>query len=119
MKNTLMIKKNKMLKYVLKKGRYYISKYVVVHYINNESKEKNYLAICVSKKNGISVHRNKLKRWARECYKNEEKSLKKGKDIIILYRKTTTIENIDFNVIKQDIIKCFKELDLYEIKENN
>ncbi len=115
MNYTLTIKKNRILKCILKKGKYFASKYIVVHYMNNsEDISKNFLGICVSKKNGISVHRNKLKRWAREIYKNEEQFLKRGKSIIILFKKTTTINNVDFYIIKNDIVKCFKELDLYE-----
>lgn len=115
MKNTLMIKKNKTLKYVLKKGNYHISKYVVVHSILSKT-NNNFFAICVSKKNGKSVDRNKLKRWAREIYKNEESKLKLGISVVILYRKTTTIKNLNYDIINNDIVKCFKELDLYEME---
>ncbi len=115
MKNTYRIKKTQVLKYILKKGVYNTQKYLVIHYTKNDINPKfNHLAVCVSKKNGNSVERNKLKRWAREVYKTEESKLKKGYNIVILYKKTTTIENLDFNIIKNDIMNCFKELKLYE-----
>ena len=116
MKNTYSIKKNSTLKYVLKKGKYCNSKHIVIHFTEN-SFDKNLLGICVSKKNGNSVQRNKMKRWAREVYKIEEQYLKKGINIIILYKKETIIDKIDFNIVKDEVIKCLKELNLYE--ENN
>ena len=104
MKFTLIIKKKRTFKYILKKGRYVIKK----------NKNINFFAVCVSKKNGNSVQRNKLKRWGREAYKLEEDKLKKGYNILIIYKKTTTIKNLDFNVIHNEIINSFKELNLYE-----
>lgn len=117
MKFTLSIKKNITFKYVLKNGKYAKAKYVVLHCMTTKYKnEKNFLGICVSKKNGNSVVRNKLKRWAREIYKEEELKLKKGQNLIILYKKYVTIDILDYDKIKQDILKCLKELNLYEKK---
>ena len=79
MKSTLIIKNNSVFRYILKKGRYAKGKNIVVH-ICSQKKERNNdnlinnLGICVSKKNGNSVARNKLKRWVRESYKNEEEN---------------------------------------------
>ena len=119
MKNTYIIKKNNDLKYVLKRGNYFISKYVVIHCNKNNNKDlKNYFAVCVSKKNGISVHRNKLKRWAREAYKFEENKIKKGYNIVILYKKTTKLKDLSFDIIYKDIKRGFKEINLYDNNEN-
>lgn len=115
MKYTFKIKKNRDLKYILKKGKYFASKYLVVHFINNKlENNKNGFAVCVSKKNGNSVHRNKMKRWAREVYKEEEEKLIKGINILILFKKTTSIDILDYNIVKNNVIKCFEELKLYE-----
>ena len=82
MKYTLRIKKNKVFKYIFKKGEYAKGKYVVVHSCKTKMADEvedsmNFFAVCVSKKNGNSVQRNRLKRIAREVYKQEEKFLKK------------------------------------------
>lgn len=119
MKLTLRIKKNNVFRYILKNGKYIRGKYVVVHVLNkkvikDQQKDKNYLGICVSKKNGNSVNRNKLKRWVREIYKNEELKLKKNYSIIVLFKKNCTFEKVSYNIVLDDILKCFKEVGLYE-----
>ena len=119
MKNTLRIKKNKVFKYVFKKGEFSKGKFIVVHICKTKKaieKESNinFFAVCVSKKNGNSVERNRLKRIAREVYKQEEDKIKKGYNIIITYKKETNLQNSDYYTIKNDIINTFKDLDLYE-----
>ena len=119
MRATLKIKKNNVFRYILKKGKYVKGKYIVVHISDKKVIKKqlsniNYLGICVSKKNGNSVNRNKLKRWVREAYKLEEIKLKKNFCIIILLKKNTTVQSANFSVIRGDMQNCFRELDLYE-----
>lgn len=116
MKYTLRIKKNKIIKYVLKKGEYAYSKYIAIHCLktNFKYKDSNFFCVCVSKKNGNSVQRNKLKRWAREVYKEEELNIKRGYNIIFLYKKNVTINDVNFFKIKEEFIKCLKELGIYE-----
>lgn len=115
MKYTLRIKKNNVFKYVFKKGNYAKGNSIIVHIsktkINNNN---NFFAVCVSKKNGNSVKRNKLKRWAREVYKIEEEKLKRNYNIIVVYKKSIKFEDINYKSVKEDIIKCFEELKLYE-----
>lgn len=122
MKYTLRIKKNNAFKYIFKKGNFSRGKYIVVHccktkYSSEEQQGYNFFAVCVSKKNGNSVERNRLKRLAREVYKIEEERLKRGYNVVVMYRKDVIAKEINFNVIKDDIEECLKDLDLYE--ENN
>ena len=120
MKYTLRLKNKKVFKYVLRNGKYFIGKYLVVHItktknnINNYSNNNNFFAVCVSKKNGNSVKRNNLKRWIRETYKLEEDKIKIGYNIIILYKKSVKVENIDFNSIYDDFKNCLLNLEMYE-----
>lgn len=118
MKYTLRIKKNNVFKYVFKKGIYSKGNFVVVHICKTKCfgqiNANNFFAVCVSKKNGNSVKRNRLKRLAREVYKQEEQKIKRGYNIVIIYKKETSVDNVSFFNIRDDIVNCFKDLDLYE-----
>lgn len=114
MKFTFSLKSNRVFKYVLKKGKFSPKKHISVHVSKNKINNINNLGICVSKKNGNSVQRNKLKRWVREAYKIEEYTLKKGYNIVVIVKRDTTVENSDFFVIKNELSKCFEDLDIYE-----
>lgn len=115
MKFTLRIKKNRVFKYVFRKGDFYKGETLVIHVCKTKNNNmKNFFAVCVSKKNGKSVQRNKLKRWVREVYKVEESKLKKNYNIIVVYKRSVTFENVTFKYVQDDIIKGFKELNLYE-----
>lgn len=112
MKYTSSIKKKGTFKYLINKGRFASEKYLVVYLIRN-NKQNNVLGICVSKKNGISVHRNKMKRWVREVYKDEEKKLHKGLTLVIMYKKDTVISNLDYYKVKNDLTSAFTKLGIY------
>lgn len=115
MKFTYRIKKSKTIKYVLKKGEYCIGEYISVHICKTKYyNDNNFFCVCVSKKNGNSVERNKIKRWTREVYKNKEMLLMKGYNIIVLYKKTSNIDNMNYHIVENDIDKCFKKLGIYE-----
>lgn len=121
MKYTFRLKNKKVFKYVLRSGKYNIGKYVIIHItktknnINNiNTNNKSFFAVCVSKKNGNSVKRNKLKRWVREAYKLQENNIKIGYNIIVLYKKSVKAEDIDFHAIYDDLKNCFSKLDMYE-----
>ena len=44
---------------------------------------------------------------------DEETKLKKGYNFVVMYKKDTIGKEMNFQIIKEDIINCFKELELY------
>ena len=104
MRYTKSLKGSVDFKRVLRQGKYASSKNLAVYVkANNSLVEENRLGICVSKKHGNSVVRNKLKRWAREVYRSFEQEILKGYNIVVLYRKGTDINKLDFNALKDEM----------------
>lgn len=87
LKNTISLKKEYDFRKVLKYGKYYNEDFLTLYILENSKENVNKLGICVSKKHGNSVVRNRLKRWAREAYKDLEDEQVIGKNIVIIYKK--------------------------------
>lgn len=113
MKYTENIKNKGTFRYLLNKGKFYKGKFITIYYADSKRK-KNLFGVCVSKQNGNAVCRNKMKRWVREVYKNEEFEIKKNITLVIMYKKSSTIEKLNFYIIEQEIINGLKDLKLYE-----
>ena len=104
-----------LFKLLFRKGKYSSMEHITIYILkNNTDINKNFLGICVSKKHGNSVIRNKLKRWAKESYKELEESIVPGYYIIILYRKNIEIDKINFYKVKEEIKESVKELEIYK-----
>ena len=58
--------------------------------------------------------RNKLKRWAREAYKELESNVKKGYYIVVLYKKNIDIENVNYSAVKRELGECFEKNQFFE-----
>ena len=112
MRYTKSLKGSVNFKRVLKQGKYVSGNHIVLYVKKNNLDKENSLGICVSKKHGNSVVRNKLKRWAREAYYFYEKEINKGYNIVILYRKDIDINKLNFNALKDEIKSLFIKNDL-------
>ncbi|MGE5472761.1 MAG: ribonuclease P protein component [Ignavibacteriales bacterium] len=106
MKNTESIKKNNDFKKVFTRGKWIRGKYVVIYFLRNNS-DLNNLGIAVSKKTGSSVERNRIKRLIRECYRLNESTIDKGKNIIILWKSSE--KDVRFAELEKDIIEIFNK----------
>ena len=76
------------------------------------------LGIAVSKKVANSVYRNKIKRLIRENYRLLEKNMSVGNCFVILWNKKVEGKEANFYIIKDDMEKIFKKINiLMEEKE--
>lgn len=102
MKYTVSIKSEYEFRKALNSGKYASGRYITVYCKTMKNQKINKLGICVSKKHGNSVVRNRLKRWAREAYLSVEDKLLLGMDLVILYKKgiKESIESNDINYFK-------------------
>jgi len=105
------LKKNYEFKNVLTKGKFYKGKYVEIFVLKNK-KTCNYMGIAVQKKIGKAVIRNRIKRLIRENYRLIEKQIKEGYDIVILWKKSVSVENANFKNIMEDMLKLFERANL-------
>lgn len=113
MRYTKALKGSINFKRVLKQGKYVSGTNISIYVRkNNLGEQENLLGICVSKKHGNSVVRNKLKRWAREAYFSLEKEVKKNNNIVVLYKKSIDVEKIDYFVVKDEIRRLLIKMEL-------
>ncbi len=81
------LRKNQDFRLVYKKGRSYANKYLVMYVMENTG-EKNYLGISVSKKVGNSVVRHRVKRLIHESYRLQENMFNSGLNIVVIARNS-------------------------------
>ena len=103
------IKKGYEIKKIMRKGRYQSGKYIIVYKIPTKN-EFSRFAVCVSKKNGNSVMRNRLKRWIREAYRKNIYNKNESFDYIILSKKAVKTEELSYKLIDEDLRECNKWL---------
>ena len=117
---TKSLKGRYIFKYMLKKSKYISYKNISLYYLKDKKYiNENFLGICVSKKHGNSVTRNRLKRWVRESYKELEEKLGRGYKIIVLFKKNIDTQNVDFYIIKEELEYCLKEAEIYVNEKSN
>lgn len=107
------IKRKNTFKYIFNKGESLRGNYLSIYYVKKDKKNRQF-GVCVSKKNGNSVSRNKLKRWVREVYSISEEKLKRGTIIIVSIKKGLTMEDLDYYKVKEDLDYLFNKADLYD-----
>lgn len=85
MLNTIKMKDNKDFMNLFKRGNYVCGKACVVYFRKNGS-SVNKLGISTGKKTGNAVVRSRCRRIIRQAYRENEKSIPKGYDIIVVSR---------------------------------
>lgn len=109
MKNTDILKKNYEFKVVLSKGKYYSGKYIEAFSLKSNQKQ-NKIGIAISTKYAKAVKRNYLKRLIRESYRLNEEKAGIGNRIVFLIKKKTSINEISFDKIEQDVIQILEKI---------
>lgn len=71
---------------IYKEGQRYKGKYFIIIYHSNNLTFSR-MAVVVSKRQGKSVVRNKIKRWAKEIFRRNKELIKKPVDIILIPKK--------------------------------
>ena len=106
------LKKNYEFKNVLSKGKFYVSKHVIL-YVKKNNKKNNYIGIAVNTKIGKAVRRNRIKRLIRESYKKEKNSIKKGYDIVFLWNKSSNdYKFVKCEAIRTEMVELFSKADM-------
>lgn len=113
MKKTLMLKKNYEFRSVLNRGKYYSGRYIEA-FIKKNNQKNNFLGIAISVKIGKAVKRNHLKRLIREGYYVFEENIKLGNSIVILCKKKTNVNELNFQKVKEDLEFILKKANIFE-----
>lgn len=105
------IKENTEFQKVLKSGKWFGAECVVIYVLPN-GREENRIGVAVGKKAGKSVVRNRLKRLIRESYRLNEEQIEKGLDMVIVWRSSTNVDNINFDIVQKSLLKCLNKANL-------
>jgi len=96
------LKKNSNFRKVYNGRKSRADRYLVMYVLSNGT-DRNRLGISVSKKVGNSVVRHHLTRLVREAYRLEEKSFKRGYDIVVILRANAA--GADYHRIRKSLLK--------------
>lgn len=105
------LKKNYEFKNVLSRGSFFVGKYVVM-YVKRNNKKENHIGIAVSTKIGKAVKRNRIKRLIRESYRLNKDSLEKGFDIVFMWNKNSSYNDITYSLVNEDILRLLDKAKL-------
>ncbi len=103
--------KNKEFHRVYSKGKYAASTTLVVYYLKNRLDDTR-IGITTSKKVGNAVKRNRMRRLIKENIRQLLYRLPKGIDLVVVARKTDSLESLDS--VGREIRYLFYKLGLLE-----
>ena len=105
MKKLNIIKKQEEINNVIKNGKLLKNKYFFLYYIKNPTKYYRF-CICVSKKLGNAVIRNKNKRQIKDIIDKSNLVFKTDMDYVIILRKDIT--SLDYEQKKDELLNILK-----------
>ena len=107
MKKTNIIKKNFDISKVLDSKKCYRNRYFNIYY-NENNVGKYRFAVCVSKKIGNAVTRNKVKRQVKDVIDKSNLVFNSNTDYVIIIKKE--INEIKYSEIKQKLMDLLKKV---------
>ncbi|MHC1695571.1 MAG: ribonuclease P protein component [Eubacteriales bacterium] len=114
MKRKYSIKENHLFARAYKSPKSSVAWNLVVYVLKNRDKRAfTRVGITVSRKNGIAVRRNRVKRIVREALRQLYPRLKEGSLIIIVARKPCYDKTHKTGQVLKSLDKAFRELELY------
>lgn len=108
MKKINIIKKEKEINEVIKNGKKYKNKYYII-YKKENNLDKYRFCICVSKKLGNAVNRNKNKRQVKDIIDKSKIVFSKNKDYVIILNREINL--INFDEKKENLIELLKKVE--------
>ena len=108
MKKINIIKKQEEIDNVIKNGKRYKNDYYYIYSIDNDSNKYYRFCICVSKKIGNAVTRNKNKRQIKDIVDKSNLVFPRNKDYVIILRKE--INTLSFEHKKKYLLEILCKL---------
>ena len=108
MKKINVVKSNEEFNLVMNEGNCFKNKYFVV-YINNNNLDKYRFGITVGKKVTNAVGRNKLKRQVRNILDYHKNLYSKGKDYIIIVRRSSLDEK--YSILEENLTNLLEKME--------
>ena len=122
MKKIKTLKLNYEFKNVFNRGKY-LRAHQVIGYVLNNKFVYNRLGLAISTKLCKAAGRNRIKRVIRAAYLDfiREYNLKQGYDIVFIWNKNVSIDNISYFEVINDIKYIFRKFELIieDDDENN
>lgn len=109
MKKLNIIKKQSEIDHIIKNGKMYKNRYYYLYNIYNKESKNHRFCICVSKKLGNAVNRNKNKRQIKDIIDKSNLVFKRNNDYVIILRKEIT--NISFEDKKKYLLEILCKLE--------
>ena len=108
MKKINVVKNNREFNNIIELGKILKNKYFIIYYMDNKL-EKYRIGISVGRKVCNAVNRNKLKRRIRNILDSNKFLCSKGKDYIIIVRKSSLNEK--YNVLEENLTDLLKKVE--------
>lgn len=112
LKKAYRVKKNSEFQEILRAGKSFANRELVIYYKKKTSQDHFRIGISVGKKIGNAVKRNRIKRLIRESFIQLDNQIIPNVDIIIIARKPTL--HMDGNQMKRSITHLLRKQCLFK-----